>query len=62
MRTTSLVKVTRQIALRIHQYPANLTVILAADATTRATVIAVLAHLLLEAAASDRLEEVGDDS
>jgi hypothetical protein len=62
MRTKSLVKATRQIALPIQVYPASFAVQLVVDATTRATVITVLARLLLEAAASERSEEVRDES
>lgn len=62
MRTTSLVKPTRQIALPIHLYPASLAVHLASSVTTRATVVAVLARLLLEAATSERSEGVPDES
>jgi hypothetical protein len=40
--TTSLVKVTHQMALPIHLYPASLAVHLATNAGTRASVIAVL--------------------
>lgn len=64
MRTTSLVIATRQIALPIHLYPGSLDVHLAANPATRSAVIAVLARLLLEAAASARPEadeEVRDE-
>jgi len=62
MRTTSLVKATCQMALPIQLRPTSLAVQLAADVTMRAAVIAVLARLLLEAAASERIEEVRDES
>jgi hypothetical protein len=56
------VKATHQIVLPIPLHPTNLAVQLTTDGTTRATVIAVLARLLLEAAASERVEEVSDES
>lgn len=61
MRTTSLMKVTRQIALPIPLNPTSLSVRTCEDATTRAAVIIVLARLLLEAAASAPLEEASDE-
>lgn len=56
------VKVTQQIALPIPLHPTNRAAHLTMDGTTRAAVIAVLARLLLEAAASERVEEVSDES
>ena len=58
MRTTSLVKAS-QIALPIPTRPTSLAV----DPRARAAVIAVLARLLLEAAATpEPTEEVRDES
>jgi hypothetical protein len=62
MTTRSLARVTRQIALPIHPCPTSLAVHLAANVTMRTAVVAVLARLLLEAAASQRTEEVRDES
>ena len=59
MRTKHLVKATHQISLPIHLCPTSITL----DPRMRSAVIAVLARLLLEAAAaSDRSEEVRDES
>jgi hypothetical protein len=63
MKTKSLVKPTRQIALPIRPYPTNLATSPAGETRTRATVVAVLARLLLEAiATSERSEAVHDES
>lgn len=63
MRTTSLVKATHQLALpAVHLHSGSLGPRLDMDAETRRVAVAALARLLLEAAASERLEEDHDEA
>jgi hypothetical protein len=58
MKTTSLAKIERQIALPLHKHATGI----ATDPRTRAAIVMVLARLLLESAeTSARIVEVRDE-